>query len=90
MKKRKTTIKTKKPRPTPRSSAVAAAPLKMIRLVVQLKDIPINRRVIEALREAAKATAVQGPNGAIKMEDVQILSIHTAQPRQNAEDSRDK
>lgn len=90
MKTRKTTTKPKNLRAATKRSAVAAAPtgsapLRMIRLVVQLTDTPNNRRVVDALQHAAKATAVQGPHAAIKREDVQILSLFTTPPRQNVE-----
>jgi len=59
-------------------------PLRMIRLVLQLRDSPHNREVMDRMEQIARSTEVQGPHSVINREDVQILTLVTARPPQNA------
>ncbi len=52
----------------------------MIRLVLQLRDTPHNREVMDRMQDIARGTEVQGPHSAIKREDVQILTLDYTRP----------
>lgn len=57
-----------------------------IRLVLQLEDTPENRRTVElAKREIEKCTRVVHGRGVLKLEEINMLSVSTAKPCQNAE-----
>ena len=50
-------------------------PLKLIRLVIQLADTKINRKVMDRLHAEARKCSVQPPWGSIKREDTKIISL---------------
>jgi len=47
-------------------------PLKLIRLVIQLADTKVNRRVMHILQDHAMKSIVQPPHASIKREDINI------------------
>ena len=70
---------------TPRKKATYPVFLSAIRLVIQLSDTPHNRAVMDRVHAAMKAEPVQGPNAALKREDVKILSVLTTPTNQSTE-----
>jgi hypothetical protein len=59
--------------------------LRMIRLVIQLVDTPGNRLAMDAIHGYAKKKKVQGPHGALKREDVQVIELQTTRPQKSPE-----
>jgi hypothetical protein len=57
----------------------------MIRLVIQLVDTPGNRVAMDAIHGYAKKKKVQGPHGALKREDVQVIELQTTRPPKSQE-----
>jgi len=67
-----------------RRPSAGSAPLRLIRLVVQLNDTKHNRNVMDKLQDAARLSAVESPYASIKREDVTIVALLTTKPEQNS------
>jgi hypothetical protein len=70
------------------STPTCSPTLRMIRLVIQLVDTPGNRAAMDAIHGYAKKKKLQGPHGALKRENVQVIELQTTRPRKspNAKD----